>query len=378
MKKQDFASLLEESFKKRKGLEPGVMYEVKVTAIKEDYTFVETIKDNLKGIISNSELTDSESKLEIGKNYELFFLREDHGDYYFTSALSGDDIHSNSLLLALEKQIPVLGQFSTEVPNGYEIKLGETIAFCPFSQIDPDWKGKNLQGKKTKFIIQEINSKSKKLILSQKKISDKEKLLKKEILKDQLEVGSYVTCRVKSIHNFGLIVDMNGLDALVPASETSFKKNVDISKEFKEGDTLRGKILNLDWKENKFSITLKDSSNDPWSKQVPYKEGDIVKGTIDSIKPFGLFIKLDDTFHGLVPNKETGIQNRAPLNNHFKIGESIEVFVLEVNPEKKQIALSVSKAKEAHDRMDYESYLSTQKVESVSSFGLLLKKSLKK
>jgi ribosomal protein S1 len=170
---------------------------------------------------------------------------------------------------------------------------------------------------------------------------------------------------------------MNGMDALVPISESSFKKNIDIEKEFKVGEKVHGKIISLDWKENKISISLKDSTNDPWLKKVPFREGEIATGKIESIKPFGLFVKLDEHFNGLVPNKEAST-SRTSLNGLFKIGETVEVFVMEINPEKKQIALSIEKAKEAKDKMDYQNYLSNQKEEAVSSFGLLLKKSLKK
>lgn len=171
---------------------------------------------------------------------------------------------------------------------------------------------------------------------------------------------------------------MNGIDALVPASEASFKKNIDLNKEFQIGATVRGKVLSMDWKENKVSISLKDSSNDPWSTNVPFKEGDIVKATVESIKQFGVFVRLNDHFHALLPNKETGYPARTALANHFKPGDELDVFVTEVNPAKKQIAVSLAKAKDAKDRMDFESYVSENKTSSESSFGLLLKKSLKK
>ena len=123
---------------------------------------------------------------------------------------------------------------------------------------------------------------------------------------------------------------------------------------------------------------MKDSSNDPWAKAVPFKEGDIVKATVDSIKNFGVFVKLNEHFHALLPTKETGYPPRTSLSNHFKAGDILEVFITEVNPEKKQIAVSLSKARDAKDRIDYENYISEQKSTSESSFGLLLKKSLKK
>lgn len=376
--KNDFAALLEESFKKRKSLEPGAKYNARVSTVKSDYTFIQTEQDNIRGIISNAEFIDEDTGLTPGNSYSVYFLRENHGDYYFTTALTGDDITLENLEIAQENEIPVLGQVGQETSAGYDVKLGEYTGFCPFSQMDSELKNQGIQGKKFKFIVNDLSIKNKKIVLSQKKISDKEKELKREILKGELKEGSYVTCKIKSIHNFGMIVDMNGIDALVPASEASFKKNVDLNSEFQVGGTVRGKILSMDWKENKVSISLKDSSNDPWATNVPFKEGDIVKATVESLKTFGIFVKLNDHFHALVPNKETGYPPRTALSNHFKPGDVLDVFVTEVNPSKKQIAVSVAKAKDAKDRMDYESYVSDNKTSSESSFGLLLKKSLKK
>ncbi|MDX1958252.1 MAG: S1 RNA-binding domain-containing protein [Leptospiraceae bacterium] len=373
-----FAKLLEESFKKRKSLESGAMFLGKVSSIQDDYIFIKLTEEALTGIVAKNEFVLEEKKISIGEELKVYFLREEHGDYYFTTCLTTDEINEETLGLALAKEIPVLGQVGNEINGGYEIKIGEFQAFCPFSQISAENKSKNLTGSQFKFIINEISSKTKKILVSQKKISDKEKVLKREILQGELKEGSHVTCTIKSIHNFGLIVDLNGLDALVPLSEATFKKNPDLNKEFKIGETHRGKVLSLDWKTNKFSVTLKDSTEDPWAKKIPFKEGDIVKVQIESIKPFGVFVKFDDHFHGLVPNKETGLSFRIPAQGHFKIGEEVDVFITEINPEKKQIAASIAKAKETKAQLEYSSYISEQSVSHSSSFGLLLKKSLKK
>jgi ribosomal protein S1 len=375
-KTPDFASLLEESFKKRKNLETGSRHTAKIITLRDDFLFIKT-PEKLQGIVSMEEFQGMETPIE-NSEIQVFFLRENHGDYYFTTALSGEDINHDNLQLAMEREIPIWGQYASEATGGYDVRIGEFSAFCPYSQIDPNTKSKSLQGVRSKFVVHEINSKTRRIVLSSKKLSDKEKELKKEILKDELKEGSFVTCTIKSIHPFGLIVDMNGFDALVPSSESSFKKNLDLNKEFQIGQIIRGKIIGLDWKDNKISISLKDSLDDPWLKNIPLKEGDIVTATVDIIKPFGMFVRFNDHFHGLVSNKESGLPHRIPLSSHYKQGDTIEVFITEVNPSKKQIAASISKAKEAKEKLDYQSYISDQSVSHVSSFGLLLQKNLNK
>ncbi|MCB1142609.1 MAG: 30S ribosomal protein S1 [Leptospiraceae bacterium] len=371
-----FAQLLEENFKKRKSLESGTPFRVSIVDIRDDYIFVKT-EDGLQGILSTQEFQDLELPRK-GEFLDVYFLREDHGDYYFTYNLSGEEISIESLEIAQVYDIPVVGQYGQELSNGYEVKLDSLIAFCPFSQIDSSEKSKSLSGVKSRFIIHEIQSKSKKIIVSSKKLSDKEKLLKRDLLKEELKEGSFVSCTIKSIHKFGLIVDMNGVDALIPQSETSFKRGLVLENEFQVGQSLRAQVLQLDWKENKFTLSLKSSLNDPWANSIPYKEGDIIEGTIESLKPFGIFVKLSDTFHCLVPNKETGLPLRTPLNTKFKQGDKIEVFIQEVNPVKRQISASIEKAKSTREELDFRSYLTDQEVSHSSSFGLLLKKSISK
>ncbi|WP_000664812.1 S1 RNA-binding domain-containing protein [Leptospira interrogans] len=375
--KELFEKMLDASFKKKKAMEAGTKITAIVNSAKKDFVFVTAKEGKLPGIISSEEFMES-GLPNPGEELEAYFLKEDHGDVHFTTCLSGDLLNKDLLEIAKKAEIPVLGQFVSEGDSGADVKIGEFSGFCPFSQIDPELKKSGLIGKRLKFLIQDFGNRNK-LVVSQKKISDRAKEAKLGVLKQELKEGMFVTCKVKTIQNFGLIVEMDGgVTALVPISEATYKKNPELEKEFQVGQTLRARVLRIDWENQKFALTVKDFLKDPWAQTVPFKEGDIVKGTIDSLKPFGVFVKLDDHFNGLVPGRETGISNRVPLSQNFKPGEVVDVFVMEVNPEKKQISLSIQKAKEIQERMDYSSYLSVDTSGSTSSFGAILQNSLNK
>jgi ribosomal protein S1 len=378
--KDNFSKYIDESFRKRKSIEIGTGYTAVITSVKDDYVFIKVKSDTLSGIIPAEEFSILGTPAKPGQEIGVFFLKEESGDFYFTTALQNEYLDWSFFEIALEKEIPVIGQIRSEVNGGYDIKLGEYGAFCPHSQLDMEVKNHpKLLGSIHRFMFSEVQQKPPKLVVSQKQISDKQRQLKREILKDKLEVGSFVSCTIKSIHSFGLIVDVNGLDALVPVSEATYKRNPDLNLEFQVGQTLRGKVLSLDWDTNKISLTIKDSIANPWSSSVTFKEGDIVSGEIDSLKPFGLFVKLTDVFSALVPNRETGFPSREPLSNHYKKGDKVEIFIMEVNPEKKQISASIVKAKETKEKLEYQSYLGNQSgASNTSSFGNLLKKSLQK
>lgn len=374
--KQIFNKLLDESFKKRKSIEPGASYSAVVTSIKDDYIFIHTESGNISGIIPTGEFSADEMP-QIQDQLKVFFVRESSGDFYFTHTIDAEQSDWEMIQLAYHKEIPIQGQIRAEINGGYEVKIGEFTGFCPHSQLQTEHKEQNPIGQQVRFIIQEANQKTGRLVVSQKRIADREREYKRDMLKQEIKQGSFVTCSVKSIHNFGLIVDLNGVDALIPISEASYKRKPDLEKEFQIGQSLRGKILSLDWQNNKISITIKDTLKDPWAQNVPYREGDMVTAKVENIKPFGVFVKLDENFTALIPNKETGYSSRTPLSNFLEKGQELEVFIMEVNPEKRQIAASLSRAKKAREKMEYEKYLSDQNEnQNTSSFGLLLKKSL--
>ncbi|TGK12232.1 S1 RNA-binding domain-containing protein [Leptospira fletcheri] len=372
--KELFEKLLDESFRKKAALEPGAKVTAIVSSVKSDYIFIKAKGTGISGIVLAEEFTEPPVT---GSEFEAYFLRESSGDQYFTTCLSGDSLEKDFLSVAQTSEIPVLAHIVGENEAGVEVKLGESLGFCPFSQLDPELRKQGgLVGKYLRFLIVEVGQKGK-IVVSQKKIADKEKEAKISVLKGELKPGMFVTCKVKSVHSFGLIVEADGLTALVPASEATFKKNADLSTEFHPGQILRGKVLKLDWEENKHSFTVKDFLKDPWAQNVPFKEGDVVSGIVESIKPFGLFVKLNEHFSGLVPNRESGVPNRVPLSQVFKPGDKVDVFVMEVNLSKRQISLSLTKAKEVQDRLDYGGYLS-EETSSTGSFGAILAKSLAK
>jgi len=374
---EDFASLLEESYKKRKSIEPGSMHQSTVTRKAKDFVFIQTIPEKIKGIINAEEFIENEEDLKPGQSLKVYFLEEQSGDYLFTTCLHTEDITAERLNLSLDNDLPIMGQIMNSVNGGYEVKLGDFSGFCPFSQFESNLKSEDLQGRKLKFVVTDLDKK--RIILSQRKITDREREAVVDVLKSQWKVGSFVTASVVSIQKSGLQVQIEGLSAFVPGSEASYSKGPNLEKEFKLGQSIKAKIIELDWTSNRIILSAKDFLKDPWSSRMPFREGQIVEGSVDSIKTFGIFIKLTDEFHGLVPNRENGLNNKANPANEYNHGQKIRVLILEINPVKRQIALSITRAKETDERLEFQEYLTPeQESHSTSSFGLILKKSLDK
>ena len=373
-KKVSFADLLEESFQKRKKLEPGASFTGVVESVLNGFIFFRIQPDHILGTIAIEEFGTAKLPTK-GESITAHFWKETHGEYRFVYCFLGEDLDATTLEMAKASSIPVWGILSTVSEKGAEIRLGKSFtAFCPISQIDKEFlEGKT--SKESRFVITEFQPNAKKLVVSQKKFQDLEKKVRTSLLKSALQEGMNVTVVITSIQKQGIQVDLSGISAWVPASEASFRKNVDLEKEFQRGERRSGKILELDWAKDRIVISLKDSKNDPWLKQLPFSVGDLVKGTVESIKNFGIFVKLNEDFVGLVPNKEIGAIGKTHVGTSFSVGTPVDVFVKEIFPEKKQISLSIRKAKEATERVEYSKFLKEDSgASATTSLGAFLKK----
>ncbi len=373
---EDFAKLLEENLNQKRKIEPGSLHLCTVLRDFGGFFFIRTKGEHpIEGVVGKEEFSEEENLPKPGDALSLYFLWENSGDNIFTYCLSGDGITNATLNLALQHGIPIRGQVVQSQQDGWIVKLGGYFGFCPTSQWEKDLRDLDLVGRKFKFAVTFLERK--KIRLSQRKISEREREKRLEILRSSWEEGKYVTGRISSIHKKGLVVEIEGIQAFVPASEASLYPDPDLTKEFQIGEIIQGKILEWNPDRNRFRIGIRDFLKDRSSVVLPFQEGDILEGRIERIKPFGYFIRLDENFTGLVPAREVEKLARADRGRAYTPGEKVKVFVIEVNPQKRQITLSIEKAKELEDRLEYEKYLvSEEEIGSTGSLGWILKKSL--
>jgi ribosomal protein S1 len=379
--KLKFEDLLEESFQKRRKVEKGSKHTLKVTSVKSDYIFVRLESEGISGLIHSNEY-DSEKIPKPGQVIQAYFIKESHGEYYFSTLIHWEDWEEEDRMIAIQCKIPFLGTLGQEEKNGgYEVRLGSQMAFLPSGQIDlqsPIVKESlNSKLRKMKFLIIEMIPKSGKVIVSSRKYIETLKKDQKQTLREEWKVGSFVSGEVSSVTKSGVRIVIDGWEAFIPASEASWKKGNDWDKDYPLGKSIRARIIELDWNSDKIILSSKEFLNDPWAGSLPFKEGDIVSGTIESIKQFGMFIRLTNDFSGLVPNKDLG-SNRSGQTSKYQPGQTVEVMISEIQPAKKQIGLSITKALKSRERQDYSQYLSEETGPATSSFGAILSKALKK
>lgn len=165
-------------------------------------------------------------------------------------------------------------------------------------------------------------------------------------LPEDLSVGTRVSGKIVNITDYGVFLElMPGVEGLIHVSEMSWSKHLKSPQElFKVGDEIEAVILTLDREERKMSLGIKQLTQDPWTKQdllANYGVGTKHKGTVRNITDFGLFIELEEGIDGLVHISDLSWTKKIKHPNEFvKIGESLDVVVLEIDVENRRLALS--------------------------------------
>lgn len=359
--------------------EEGQLVKTKIVAIYGENIFLDL---NLKseGILDASEFTDSDGNLtvKVGDTISAYFISNENGEMHFTTRLKGDKANTAVLEKAFEAKIPVEGSVEKEIKGGFEVKIGDSRAFCPFSQMgyrqkeDPSF----FIGKTMTFLIQEFDREHHNIIVSNKAFKEVEENKKIEKLKKELKVGDVIKGSVVKIESFGAFVDVQGIQALLPISEIKVGRVKDIEKELKIGDVIEAQILSLDLDHKKMSISSKALQDDPWDTvSSRYKVGDRYEGTISKITSFGLFVNLEPGLDGLIfIAKLPDTRDNTNLSKLYKIGEKMPVSIDDIDVKGRRIALSPTKSFEEEENI--KKYMAEQEDDddTYNPFASLLKK----
>ena len=172
-----------------------------------------------------------------------------------------------------------------------------------------------------------------------------------EIL-SKLAKGMRLKGTVSSIVDFGAFVDLGGIDGLVHISELSWNHVNHPSEVVKVGDEVEVEVLDVDLQRERISLGLKQTTEDPWLKLVEsYPVGSIVDGKVTKIVPFGAFIELGSNVEGLVHISEMAAKHIDTPAQVVKVGQEVKVKVMEINPDRRRISLSM---KAAADELGFE------------------------
>ncbi|HEX6087175.1 MAG TPA: 30S ribosomal protein S1 [Thermoanaerobaculia bacterium] len=302
-----------------------------------------------EGLLPVNEVTgyDGVVKVKRGDEIEVFIERlEDSSGYVALSREKAarmrvwDDIEA-----AYKADEAINGRVVDRVKGGLAVDVGGIKAFLPGSLIDtkPVKNLDALRGHEMKFKIVSFDKKRSNVVLSRKAIVEVEQVAAKATTFARLKEGELTHGIVKNITDYGVFVDLGGVDGLLHITDISWGRVTHPSEYFNVGDEIEVIVLKFDPGSERVSLGYKQKSPDPWSDvQERYPLGSKVKGKVVSLTDYGSFIELEEGVEGLIHVSEMSwtkkIRHPAKLMN---IGDEVEAVVADVNIPNRRISLSL-------------------------------------
>lgn len=239
------------------------------------------------------------------------------------------------------------------VKGGLVVDVEGVRGFVPASMIENrfvqdlnQYKGQTIRAK-----IIEINAADSRLILSRREVLNEERSAALARIFDELSVGDVIEGKVARMTNFGAFIDLGGVDGLVHVSEISHERVSQPSDVLSVGEEVKVKVLGLDPERERISLSIKATQPGPWdtaAEKAP--AGTVLEGTVKRVVDFGAFVEVFPGVEGLVHVSQISHKHIANPSDVLTAGDKVQVKVLDVNPERQRLSLSIKALEEAPAR----------------------------
>ena len=305
-------------------------------------------------IVTSQDLDKIDSEilkaLEVGKEVYVSVFRTPVGDddllvslnhgISYENWVQAEEYLENGIILELEVieqnkggLLVVFENLRGFVPNSHIPALRRGASSQKMEEIKADMIGEIMPLKAI-----EVNRKQRRLVFSAR-VAQKEQRRRRL---QELEEGKIIKSRVVNVVDFGVFVDLQGVDGLVHKSEIAWDRVYNPSKHFSVGDEIEVKIVEVDVEHERVSLSRKALLTNPWNKlREMYKDGDLVEGKVVSVLDFGAFIELPEGLQGLVHVSELGYANMGDPKSLVSAGDKVLVRVMSIDPDRERVSLSM-------------------------------------
>jgi len=238
----------------------------------------------------------------------------------------------------------IQGTITSRVKGGFSVDIG-VLAFLPGSQADlrPIRNLDDMVGKTFDFKILKYNRKRSNIVLSRRVLLEKERESKRSATLSSIHEGKVLQGIVKNITEYGVFVDLGGVDGLLHITDMSWGRVKHPSDLFKIGDQINVKVLNLDLEKERVSLGMKQLAADPWTLAVQkYPVGSRVTGRVVSLTDYGAFVELQEGIEGLIHVSEMSWTRKVRHPSKVvSVGEEVGAVVLDIKPDARRISLGM-------------------------------------
>ncbi|RUM34736.1 MAG: 30S ribosomal protein S1 [Desulfobulbus sp.] len=340
------------------------------------------VGDKAESYIAISEFRNEELEkpIEIGDQFEVFIeKRKEEGGLLLSREKAIAIKVWEQIAKIQEEDGTIEGRIDNRVKGGMSVDIG-VPAFLPYSQIDlrPVKDLDALIGQNFDFKILKFNRKRNNVVISRRAILEEERAKLREQMRSTLEEGQTIRGAITNITDYGLFIDLGGMDGLCHITDLSWGRVSHPSKLYTVGEEIEVKILKYDKDSDRVSLGVKQLKSDPW-ELVPeqYAQAARVGGKVVSITDYGVFVELEEGVEGLVHISEMSWSKKPRHPSKIvTVGDEIEVQVLKVEAETKRISLGMKQLLPNPWDLVEESYpvgaVIEGKIKNITDFGIFI------
>ncbi|MCL2103113.1 MAG: 30S ribosomal protein S1, partial [Syntrophorhabdaceae bacterium] len=338
---EDFARMFAASIEKT---EEGQVIQGRVIKVLKEFVAVDINKKS-EGMLPLEDLTEEErAALVPGAPIEIMTEGYDQSQGFIRLSRSKvvkirvwDDLQK-----MFDEGVPVRGAIVAKVKGGYTVDIG-VKAFLPGSQVDirPARDNDPIIGIQDMFKILKFSRKKANVVVSRRACLEKERDSVRKNILDNVNEGDIIEARVKNITDYGVFMDLGGIDGLMHVTDMSYGKVGHPGDLCKVGDSLNVKVIRFDRERGRISLGLKQTREDPWADlESRFTPGMRVSGKVTNTTKYGAFVELEEGVEGLLHISEMSWNKwlKDP-SEIMKAGETVEAVVLKIDKDNKKISL---------------------------------------
>ena len=249
-----------------------------------------------------------------------------------------------------DKKQEIMGVITGRVKGGFAVDINGAVAFLPGSQVDlkPVKDISPLLNKSQPMVILKMDKLRGNIVVSRRALLEESRKADRSKLLSDISEGDKLKGNVKNITDYGVFVDLGGLDGLVHVTDLSWERVNHPSEMFQIGQEIEVMVTKYDTENNRISLGIKQLTDDPWHNvEEQYKVGNKIKSKITSIADYGAFMELSKGVEGLIHTSEMSWVNKnVNPNSILEVGQEVEVLILEVDNSKRRISLGLKQCTE--------------------------------
>jgi small subunit ribosomal protein S1 len=340
MANSEMLELMNKSFKelRENTIVRGTIIDIKTQVVLVDIGY------KSEGAVPVSEFEDED--IQVGDEIEVLLqrLENDEGMVVLSKEKAAHKQNWDKIVKVFHDGGLVKGKVRGVVKGGLTVNVG-VEAFLPGSQIDiiPPKDLNEYVGNVYEFKIVKINDDRKNVVLSRREVIEAERSEQRQRFLETVKIGDKVEGTVKNITDFGVFVDLNGMDGLLHITDMSWGRINHPTEMVSAGQRLTVQVLDVNREKERVSLGLKQMQNNPWENiEASYPIGHRVKGKVTKLVAYGAFVEIQDGVEGLVHVSELSWTKRiARPSDVLSLGQELDAVVLGINKEEQKISLGV-------------------------------------